>query len=291
MGARQSRWQVIQQILAFAILAISSLPNGAPIATFRNHPLGAEGRANQLAGFFVEAAEDNNVEVWSLAAVAYTETRFDGTRIGRIGEVGMMQSNPRYAAGIVYIKARRNGWPQDALDVLSIHLGADALRNGLETCGEMRPRYAIGYYKSGGCRVGPAVRHVMQTRWKLMRLCGCQMIDHRIVLVEHAINTLIERYHLVDGTARHVLIAMQENIRDRRECVFICKGNVARPDRAIYVLNLCGDPCVAVYDERTERIVTFLPPRALFNGDLSSDTQRKIRILLGLWVEPPAGSV
>ena len=51
--------------LAFAILALASLPNGHPIHSFRVHKLGPEGRAEQLAGMFDDAARTYGVDACS----------------------------------------------------------------------------------------------------------------------------------------------------------------------------------------------------------------------------------
>ena len=158
--------------LAFAILAIASLPGGHPIASFRNHELGPEGRATELATYFVDAARESHIDVFTLTAIAWSETNFDSSRVGKIGERSIMQLHPRTAAGRLYIRAMRRGWPRADLDVLAINLGSDAYRHGLEVCGFNRPRYALGFYRSGRCVAGPAVQRVMVARYKLLKASG-----------------------------------------------------------------------------------------------------------------------
>lgn len=157
-------------LLSFAILAVSQLPNGQPIKSFRTHPRGAEGHALELAAGFDEAARDNDVDVWTLAALAQTESAFDGKRIGRVGESSIMQLHPRYAPAIFYKSARRRGYTQDDLDRLAMNLGADVLRQGFETCGSWRQ--AVSWYKSGNCLNGPASRKVFAMRRRLMHAAG-----------------------------------------------------------------------------------------------------------------------
>jgi hypothetical protein len=155
--------------LAAAILTISLLPNGAPVRVFREHPLGAEGRATELAELFAEAGAAHNLDPYLLTALAWSESRFDSSQVGRVGERGLMQLHPRYVHGRTFARFRGSSHDRDRL---SIFLGADALRHGLEACGERRVRYAIGWYKSGRCIAGPAAAQVMLARARLRRFAG-----------------------------------------------------------------------------------------------------------------------
>ncbi len=155
--------------LAFAILELSSLPNGYPVQSFRVHPLGAVGRAEQLAAYFADAAKATGIDPFLLTALGYAETRFDGARIGGVGERGIMQLHPRYTLGKRYA-AESRGLPQDQKDRLSIFLGADALRHGLKVCG--RRAHAIGFYRSGRCVAGPGARNVYAIKRRLLRAAG-----------------------------------------------------------------------------------------------------------------------
>lgn len=155
--------------LAFAILALASLPNGHPIASFRNHHLGPEGRAGKLAEQIAEAALTFHLDEYLIAAVAWTESRFDSYAVGLLGELSLMQLHPRTLAGRSY--RRYHGLSQDDRDRLAIHLGADALRHGFIACGRSVPK-AVGFYKSGRCISGPAVHGVLVARWRMMRFAG-----------------------------------------------------------------------------------------------------------------------
>ena len=103
-----------------------------------------------------------------MTALAWSESGFDGARVGAIGELGIMRLHPRTLIGRAY--RRYHGTGQADRDRLSIFLGADALRHGYIVCRHLAP--AIGWYKSGRCRSGPAARNVVAVRWRLMRLAG-----------------------------------------------------------------------------------------------------------------------
>jgi hypothetical protein len=156
-------------VLAFAILALAALPNGHPVRSFRAHPLGPEGRATELAELFAEAGAAHRIDTYLLTALAWSESRFDSSQVGLAGERGLMQLHPRYIYGRVYKRFRGSRHDQDRL---SIFLGADALRHGLQVCGERRMRHAIGFFKSGRCIAGPAAAQVMVARAKLRRFAG-----------------------------------------------------------------------------------------------------------------------
>lgn len=157
------------QALAFSILALASLPNGYPVKHMRLHPLGPEGRATQLAELFIDASRTYRVDPFALTALAWSESNFDGTRVGAIGELGIMQLNPRQPLGRAFIRYRARD--QADRDRLSIYLGADALRHGLMVCGHLSR--AISFYKSGHCRNrGPMAHRVLITRARLIRWAG-----------------------------------------------------------------------------------------------------------------------
>lgn len=158
-------------VLTFAILALASLPNGHPVRSFRAHPLGPEGRAAELAELFADASVAYHVDTYLLTALAWSESRFDSTQVGRVGELGIMQLHPRFTYGRAYKAFRGSRHDQDRF---AIFLGAEALRHGLQVCGPHRPRYAIGWYKSGACKAGPAVQQVMVARAKLRRFAGAK---------------------------------------------------------------------------------------------------------------------
>lgn len=159
------------QVLAFAILEVVSLPNGHPVAAFRNHHLGPIGRSEQLAANYRDAARATGMEVFTLIALGKSESGdFDGRKVGGVGELGIHQLHPRHPMGRLYRKLSRP-LDQDARDRLSIFLGADALRHGFKVCGT-RAR-ALAFYKSGRCTpAGPAVRNVIAIRARLMRAAG-----------------------------------------------------------------------------------------------------------------------
>jgi len=93
-----------------------------------------------------------------LLALAWTESGLDGSRVGDVGELGIMQLHPRSAAGRKY--AKRCPVPSRSCDALSIALGTSELAKGYKACGYDWGQ-AIGYYKSGRCIEGPRARDVM----------------------------------------------------------------------------------------------------------------------------------
>ena len=153
--------------LAFAILTICSLPNGFPIATFRSHHLGPEGRSVQLASYFADAASTYGVDAFALTALGSAESNFDGSRVGSAGERGIMQTHPLYDLGRAY--ARFVG-TQDQRDRFSIFLGAEALRRGLDRCHTLQS--AVVYYRTGHCGWGPRALRVMAVRRRLLHAAG-----------------------------------------------------------------------------------------------------------------------
>lgn len=155
------------QALAFSIIALASLPNGHPIASFRAHELGPEGRAEQLAGFITEASSAYRVDPSVLAALAWEESRFDGTRIGKARERSIMQLHPRWPLGKAYNRFRGT---QAERDRFSLFLGAEGLRHGLKICHTLPA--ALGWYRSGRCVAGPRARQVMIVRARILRYSG-----------------------------------------------------------------------------------------------------------------------
>lgn len=147
--------------------------DGRPIyaAHLRRHPLGAEGRAQQLASQLERAADLAQVEVALLAALAYHESALDHGRVSGEGAVGMLQLLPasRWGRGWLEACERPVTIAAARCEALNAVWGAFALRDGLEACGS--PGRAIGFYRAGKCLEGPRARRTLAlARWVRTRL-------------------------------------------------------------------------------------------------------------------------
>lgn len=149
-------------LLVSAILSLLLLPNGHPVAHARHYVGGAREKASTLAEHVDQAAKAYDIDPLLLVALAHSETGLDGTRVGELGEVGLMQFMPHSRAGRAYARAQGS---QPERDGVAIILGAEALREGLRACGSEAA--AIGHYKSGRCQVGPRARAVIALRNRL----------------------------------------------------------------------------------------------------------------------------
>ena len=149
--------------LIAAILSLLTLPCGQHVAHARRYDGGAHAYAAMLAEHTAQAAQTYEVDPLLLVALADSESGLDGTRVGELGEVGLLQFMPRGAPGRAYRLARGSQAERDGLALL---LGAEALRHGLRACGsEAR---AVGWFKSGRCVAGPKARWVLALRDRMM---------------------------------------------------------------------------------------------------------------------------
>lgn len=154
--------------LAFALLAIASLPSGQAPRHFRQHRLGAEGRAVQLAEFYMEAAAEHGVPADALVALGRAETNFNRRLVSSVGAMSIMQLHPAYQWGRAYRATWRMG--RDERDRVAINLGADAMRHGFQVCHTLAG--AIAWYRSGTCKVGKRALAVIALRRKLLHYSG-----------------------------------------------------------------------------------------------------------------------
>lgn len=148
--------------LFLAIVSLLTLPCGDVIAWARNRPGGAEVYAYRLEQHFEQAGKTYDQDPFLLAALAASESGLDGTRVGPMGEVSLMQFMPGSRAGRAYLATKG---PQSVRDGVAILLGAEALRHGLLVCGNETA--AVGWYKSGRCLEGPKARAVVALRDRL----------------------------------------------------------------------------------------------------------------------------
>lgn len=82
-------------ILTALILMAVTLDNGKHyVKHCRKAPEGCEQRASDMATTFLAAGEEYNLSPLLLASVAYKETGFNPTRVGKRGERGLMQVLP-----------------------------------------------------------------------------------------------------------------------------------------------------------------------------------------------------
>lgn len=155
--------------LAFAILLLMT-PKGDAPAHFKRHAYGPEGRSLELSEFIQEASLRTGVDAFTLAALAYTETRFNSRVLGARREASIMQFMPLSPPGKTYWRGVAQGMKQTELDKLAMFLGAEHLARGIKKCGNQKR--AVGWYKSGRCCSGPAVVRVFKIRRQLRRAGG-----------------------------------------------------------------------------------------------------------------------
>jgi hypothetical protein len=148
--------------LFVAIVSLLTLPCGDPIAWARHRPGGAKAYAAELEQHVTQAARTYDEDPFLVLAVAHSESGLDGTRVGPMGEVGLMQLMPHSQRGRAYLDAQG---PQSVRDGVALLLGAEALHQGRLVCGNEAA--AVGWYKSGRCIVGPKVRAVIALRDRL----------------------------------------------------------------------------------------------------------------------------
>lgn len=124
----------------------------------RQHALGAEDRARELAQQLEHAAAQAGVSVALLAGLASDESALDHGRSSSEGALGALQLLPRSRWGRGWLRSR-TGEAGNAL------WGAYALRDGLRACWGS-PAHALGFYRTGRCVSGPRARHTLAVaRW------------------------------------------------------------------------------------------------------------------------------
>jgi hypothetical protein len=162
--------------LASALLVILTVHVRADLTPvyarhMRQHPLGAEGRAVELAEQLERAARLADVDVSLLAALAADESAVDHARTSSEGALGALQLLPASPWGKGWQEACRRARrgrrtaPETEVERLNAQWGAFALRDGLVACRGHRG-LALGFYRSGKCVEGPRARHTLAlARW------------------------------------------------------------------------------------------------------------------------------
>ena len=150
--------------LAAAIMSLLLLPCGWPVEHARRYEGGPDRKADVLSEHVDQAAQTYDLDPFLLVALGHSESGLDGTRVGKLGEVSLMQFLPHSAAGREYARARGSQAERDGLAVL---LGAEILRRGLEICGSESG--AVSHYKAGRCGLAEhwRVRDVLALRDRL----------------------------------------------------------------------------------------------------------------------------
>ncbi len=145
--------------LVAAVLGLFLLPCGEFVAHARHYAGGADRKASVLAEHAEQAGLAYGLNPFLLIAHGKLESSLDGTKIGKLGEVSLMQFMPNTRSGREYTRFRGT---QEERDGLAMLLGAELLRQGLDECGSEAA--AIGWYKSGHCIVGPKARATLALR-------------------------------------------------------------------------------------------------------------------------------
>lgn len=149
-------------------LTVWHRPDGTPVyAKFcREMPRGCERYVWQTLVHMMHYADYYGPDVELIAAIALHETRFNRYAIGPIGEVGIMQLNPR---------AR---WGKEAIAHCSryiinchreqIRIAVRTLTGTIESCGWDVP-LALGRYNTGRCMVNRYSKKVQEIYKRLKR--------------------------------------------------------------------------------------------------------------------------
>jgi hypothetical protein len=156
--------------VALAILLLSTIWVGAlgPVynKALRLHALGAERRAEQLAGYVHAGARDTGVDEGLLTVLLYLESGFRAEAVNaRVGAFGLGALHPRsrWARGLHEGCARS----PSTCEQLSVVWSARALARGIRDCGgEVE---GVGWYRSGRCIAGPRSRLAMRLRDRVFR--------------------------------------------------------------------------------------------------------------------------
>lgn len=147
------------------LLTINWGPGLTPVYAkhLRNHPDGADARAEELADQLRRAAMRAGVDLALLTALAYTESALDHGRRSVAGAAGALQLLPSSRWGrAARLAARAAGGPgggraQSVAERLNVLWGAYALADGLMAC-DGYPTLATGFYRAGRCLSGPRGR-------------------------------------------------------------------------------------------------------------------------------------
>lgn len=149
--------------LVAAILSLLMLPCGQPVAHARHYAGGADRKALVLAEHADQAGQTYDFDPFLLIAHAKLESSLDGTKVGKLGEVSLMQFMPGTRAYREYVRFEGT---QEERDGLAMLLGAELLREGLDKCGSEAG--AIVWYKTGKkCVAGPRALATLELRDRL----------------------------------------------------------------------------------------------------------------------------
>jgi hypothetical protein len=155
-------------IIATAILQLLVVYTSQRGDTYARHARerGAEQYARELGSFYGEAASFHGVDVWLPIAVGYSESGLDRERVGSMGELDVMQLNPRAPWGKEYSRACRPRVDRMLCTWTSVWIGTGVLVEGIRRCGDVER--GVGWYKSGRCVAGEKTARVVAL-WERLR--------------------------------------------------------------------------------------------------------------------------
>jgi len=141
----------------------------------QNAPGGCVARLRAFADMFVTAAETHAVDPWTLAAMAYVESRYNPAAKGSVGELGILQLSKHWQKRIPFFKnekVRARCLKQtDACQSLVVSEAARILARSIDRCGSVA--HGLTRYNTGSC--GGFSRYqgeVMRRRAWLRSLAG-----------------------------------------------------------------------------------------------------------------------
>lgn len=154
-------------------LTVWSRPDGSPVyvSHCRTAPGGCEARIRALSALLVDAAANQDLDPYLLAAVALRESGLHPGAVGPAGEAGIVQLHPRgVGAGVRYVSdadyravcaARRPA----ACQKVVVRTGARHLSDWIASCGSVEA--GLGGYNRGRCGTTPYSGRVLAEHARL----------------------------------------------------------------------------------------------------------------------------
>ncbi len=136
----------------------------------RRAPGGCRARLDAFAWSFVRHGRRHEVDPWTLAAMAWVESRYNPAVTGAAGERGILQLLPRWRRGLPFFREKAECLRKtDACQDSIIGKAARMLARSVEVCGSVES--GLGRYNTGRCVEGTRyARGVELARRKLRSL-------------------------------------------------------------------------------------------------------------------------
>lgn len=149
---------LLQQALRFRVTVHTNKKTGHITAAShcRHASGGCDKRLLEFAHYLKEAGEAHNIDPWLLAAMAFRESGLNPFAIGGVGELGILQLNPKNARsrGVRFVRdqwyRKRCQREPGACQREVVDRAAQLLATSIEQCGG-NVEQALGMYNTGRC--------------------------------------------------------------------------------------------------------------------------------------------